>query len=80
MKNLNFSRKLNRAGKLNALLALVFISILAIFALNSYAANPDITIDLEYKEGTLAARTINPDEPDSKGLGDTDRAKYNKTN
>ena len=34
----------------------------------------------EYKEGTLAARTANPDIPDSKGLGNTDRAKYNKTN
>ena len=33
---------------------------------------------VEYKEGTLAARTINPDEPDSKGLGVTERAKYNK--
>ena len=34
---------------------------------------------IEYKEGTLVARTVNPDEPDSKGLGDTARAKYNKT-
>ena len=34
----------------------------------------------EYKEGTLAARTQVPDTPDSKGLGDTDRAKYNKRN
>jgi hypothetical protein len=34
----------------------------------------------EYKEGTLAARTQVPDSPDSKGLGDTDRAKYNKRN
>ncbi len=34
----------------------------------------------EYKEGTLAARTVHPDVPDSKGLGDTDRAKYNKIN
>ena len=33
----------------------------------------------EYKEGTLAARTANPDLPDGKGLGDTARAKYNKT-
>jgi len=35
---------------------------------------------VEYKEGTLPARTQNPDVPDSKGLGDTARAKYNKTN
>ena len=34
---------------------------------------------IEYKEGTLVARTSHPDEPDSKGLGDTARAKYNKT-
>ena len=34
----------------------------------------------EYKEGTLAARTANPDMPDGKGLGDTARAKYNKKN
>ena len=34
----------------------------------------------EYKEGTLPARTTKPDLPDSKGLGDTSRAKSNKTN
>ena len=34
----------------------------------------------ELKEGSLAARTQVPDTPDSKGLGDTDRAKYNKRN
>ena len=34
----------------------------------------------EYKEGTVSARTTKPDLPDSKGLGDTARAKYNKTN
>ena len=28
--------------------------------------------------GSFAARTVNPDVPDSKGLGDTSRAKYNK--
>ena len=33
----------------------------------------------EYKEGTLVARTKVPDTPDNKGLGDTARAKYNKT-
>ena len=33
----------------------------------------------EYKEGTLSARTTKPDVPDTKGLGDSDRAKYNKT-
>ena len=33
---------------------------------------------IEYKEGTLSARTTQPDMPDSKGLGDGDRAKYNK--
>ena len=35
---------------------------------------------IELKEGSLAARTVKPDMPDSKGLADTDRAKYNKTN
>ena len=35
---------------------------------------------VEYKEGTLSARTVNPDEPDPKGLGNTSRAKNNKTN
>ena len=35
---------------------------------------------IEYKEGTLVARTQVPDIPDSKGLGDGDRAKYNKKN
>ena len=34
----------------------------------------------EYKEGTIIARTQVPDVPDSKGLGDGSRAKYNKTN
>ena len=33
----------------------------------------------EYKEGTLKARTTNPDLPDSGGLGNTDRSKRNKT-
>ena len=32
----------------------------------------------EQPEGTIRARTVNPDVPDPKGLGDTDRAKYNK--
>ena len=32
----------------------------------------------ELKEGSLAARTLKPDVPDGKGLGDTDRAKSNK--
>ena len=34
----------------------------------------------EIPEGSIRARTVNPDVPDSKGLGDTSRAKYNKTN
>ena len=34
----------------------------------------------ELKEGTIVARTQVPDTPDSKGLGDGARAKYNKTN
>ena len=34
----------------------------------------------EYKEGTLSARTKNPDVPDSEGLGDGARAKSNKSN
>ena len=34
---------------------------------------------IELKEGSLVARTTKPDVPDSKGLGDGDRAKYNKT-
>ena len=33
---------------------------------------------IELTEGTIVARTVNPDVPDSKGLGDTERAKYNK--
>ena len=32
----------------------------------------------ELQEGSIPARTNNPDVPDSKGLGDTDRAKFNK--
>tara|TARA_A100000172_G_C3009104_1_gene99098 strand:- start:594 stop:809 length:216 start_codon:yes stop_codon:yes gene_type:complete len=33
----------------------------------------------DMKEGTIAARTVNPDEPvDS--LGNTERSKHNKTN
>ncbi len=32
----------------------------------------------ERPEGTIRARTVNPDIPDPKGLGDTERAKYNK--
>ncbi len=34
----------------------------------------------EQQEGTIRARTVNPDVPVPKGLGDTDRAKYNKNN
>jgi len=33
---------------------------------------------VELQEGSIVGRTIQPDMPDSKGLGDTDRAKYNK--
>ena len=33
---------------------------------------------VELTEGTIVARTTQPDLPDSKGLGDTERAKYNK--
>ena len=33
----------------------------------------------ELPEGTIVARTVQPDIPDSKGLGNTDRAKYNKS-
>ena len=33
----------------------------------------------ELQEGSILARTTQPDVPDSKGLGDTERAKYNKT-
>ncbi len=33
----------------------------------------------EISEGSIVARTAHPDVPDSKGLGDTDRAKYNKS-
>ena len=32
----------------------------------------------EVVEGTIKGRTTNPDVPDSIGLGNTDRAKYNK--
>ena len=34
---------------------------------------------VELQEGSIVARTKNPDVPDSKGLGDTTRAKYNKS-
>ena len=33
----------------------------------------------EQPEGTIRARTMNPDMPDPKGLGNTERAKYNKS-
>ena len=33
---------------------------------------------IELQEGSIVARTTQPDLPDSKGLGDTARAKYNK--
>ena len=36
------------------------------------------TSGIERPEGTIVARTKNPDVPDAKGLGDTTRAKYNK--
>lgn len=32
----------------------------------------------EVKEGTIVARTVHADVPDTKGLGDTERAKNNK--
>ena len=35
---------------------------------------------VEKPEGTIIARTVNPDVPDAKGLGDTTRSKNNKTN
>ena len=35
---------------------------------------------VELSEGSIVARTKQPHVPDSKGLGDTSRAKYNKTN
>ena len=35
---------------------------------------------IEKPEGTIVSRTVQPDVPDSKGLGDTERAKYNKIN
>ena len=35
---------------------------------------------IEKSEGTIVARTVQPDVPDSKGLGNTERAKYNKIN
>jgi hypothetical protein len=33
---------------------------------------------VELQEGSIVARTRQPDLPDSKGLGDTARSKYNK--
>ena len=35
---------------------------------------------VEKPEGTIVARTTNPDMPDSKGLANTERSKYNKIN
>ena len=35
---------------------------------------------VELQEGSIVARTRQPDLPDSKGLGNTERAKYNKAN
>ena len=35
---------------------------------------------IEKAEGTIVSRTVQPDVPDSKGLGNTERAKYNKIN
>ena len=35
---------------------------------------------VEQTEGTIIARTVNPDVPDPKGLGNTERSKYNKAN
>ena len=35
---------------------------------------------VELQEGSIVARTRQPDLPDPKGLGDTARSKYNKTN
>ena len=34
---------------------------------------------VELREGSIVARTIQPEVPDSKGLGDTARSKFNKT-
>ena len=34
---------------------------------------------VELSEGSIVVRTKEPDMPDSKGLGDTERAKYNKS-
>lgn len=33
----------------------------------------------ELPEGTIRVRTMNPDMPEPKGLGNTERSKYNKT-
>ena len=35
---------------------------------------------IELSEGSIVARTKQPDTPDSKGLGNTARSKYNKSN
>jgi hypothetical protein len=35
---------------------------------------------IELSEGSIVARTKQPDVPDSKGLGNTARSKYNKSN
>ena len=35
---------------------------------------------VELSEGKIVGRITRPDVPDSKGLGDTSRAKYNKNN
>ena len=35
---------------------------------------------IELTEGSIVARTTQPDVPDSKGLGNTARSKYNKYN
>ena len=32
----------------------------------------------EYAEGSIRARTLKPDTPDPKGLGNTERSKHNK--
>ena len=37
-------------------------------------------IGTELKEGSIIARTKQPDTPDPDGLGNTARAKYNKKN
>ena len=52
--------------------------LVASMCLAGCTSTEDLNENAELPEGSVPARTTQPDVPDAKGLGATERAKYNK--